>query len=77
MWTLKPDRVVEKETSMDDEIPSRPRKQRSKPGTGRQTRKQRSVPWYRHLSILITTGVCIVFAVLIAGTVVVRNISQL
>jgi hypothetical protein len=59
---------------MDDESPSRPRKSRSKPGTGRQTKKQRSVPWYRHLSILITTGICVAFAVLIAGTVVVRKV---
>jgi hypothetical protein len=59
---------------MDDENPGRPRKSRPKPGTGRQTKKQRSVPWYRHLSILITTGVCVAFAVLIAGTVVVRKV---
>jgi hypothetical protein len=60
---------------MDDESASRPRrKSRPKPGTGRQTKKRRSIPWYRHLSILITTGVCVAFAVLIAGTVVVRKV---
>ncbi|HEY4263248.1 MAG TPA: hypothetical protein VGM98_24010 [Schlesneria sp.] len=60
---------------MDDESGDRPRKKsRSKSSTGRQAKKKRSIPWYRHLSILITTGVCIVFAVLIAGTVVVRKV---
>lgn len=60
---------------MNDESGDRPRnKSRSKAKSGRRTKKKRSVPWYGHLSILITIGVCVAFAVLIGGTVLVRKV---
>ena len=42
----------------------------------RRGRKKRStpMPWYRHLSILISIGACVAFAVLIGGTVVIRTV---
>jgi hypothetical protein len=70
-----------KEIAMDQSDDDAPRKKRRTTAKDdrphvrqRGAKKKRSLAWYQHLSIVIPLAACVIFAVLIGGTMTVRQI---